>query len=323
MAHEFDHFTPEMFLPDVEHALGVRLSGLAVALPSYINRVYELETRSRERVVVKFYRPNRWTEDAILDEHDFLWDCDAEEIPVVPPYELEHGATLGISHGVFFAVFEKKRGRDLALESLDAFERVGQLLGRIHACGQARVSEFRMRMTPENFAFSAMDRLFTSGVARGRWEKPLMDICEEIIELAERHFPAPDTLFRIHGDFHRGNVLERPGEGLMAIDFDDMLVGPAVQDFWLLLPGAATESVAELNALLKGYRLFMPFDQNELKGIELFRAMRMMHYLSWCAAQAGDRLFHDLYPDWGGDAFWRGELHDFTRQRDLIREAFA
>lgn len=319
MAKEFENFTPECFLEAVEDALETRLTGFASALPSYINRVYELETGSGERVIAKFYRPGRWTPEAILDEHDFMWDCDFAEIPVVAPFELSNSSTLAFAEDVPFAVFPKKRGRESDFESEESFRRVGALAGRIHACGAERDAIHRMVLTPENFAYPAMERIFKSGVVHPSCEQALMDVCNEILDVAESLFPPEESFIRIHGDFHRANILDRPGEGLMAIDFDDMLTGPPVQDLWLLLPGTFNESGNELKYILEGYRMFRDFDESALKSIESLRAMRMMHFLSWCSAQSGDRLFREQYSNWGTESFWRGELADFRIQLERMK----
>jgi Ser/Thr protein kinase RdoA (MazF antagonist) len=134
-------------------------------------------------------------------------------------------------------------------------------------------------------------------------------------------FPHPETFFRIHGDFHIGNLLERPGEGLTAIDFDDMVHGPAVQDVWMLLPNSALESTVELEDFLRGYEMFLEFPREDLRILELLRALRMMHFLSWCAIQQGDRHFQELYPGWGSEIFWRKELEDLLRQKTLALQA--
>ena len=320
-AAAFDRVTPERFLPALEDALACRLTGLASALPSYINRVYEIEAATGERLVVKFYRPGRWSRDAILEEHAFLWECSDDEIPVVPPYELETGSTLGDFDGVPFAVFPRMRGREIELEQDETLSRVGSLLGRIHACGARGEAPNRLRMTPESFAEAAMRRIFERAAVAPQYEQELIDLCDTILDLAEAVYPPDESLIRIHGDFHRANVLDRPGTGLMAIDFDDMVTGPPVQDMWLLLPGGPAESRHELGVLLTAYEVFHPFDRSSLRLIEPLRAMRMMHFLSWCAVQSDDLGFRAQYPDWGSREFWMRETADFRIQLDNIRRA--
>lgn len=319
MRGEFDQFTPERFLPDVEKMLGAELTGYACAFTSYVNRVYELETISGDRVVAKFYRPGRWTKEAILDEHDFLFDCADREINVVAPFALTNGSTLGFSRGIPFAVFPKKRGRESEFETAESLRKVGVLLGMIHSAGAMHPAEHRMSLTPETFAEGAMNRLFDSGAVHPVWERELEMLCLDIMDEAARVLPPPAAFQRIHGDFHRANVLDRGSEGLLAIDFDDMLNGPAVQDLWLLLPDTPSKCHEELDALLGGYTLFMEFDDGTLRAVEVLRAMRMIHFLSWCAMQSGDHNFRATFPDWGSEAFWRRECGDLRRQLGTIR----
>ena len=319
MQGEFDHFTPEQFLPDVEKLLGAGLTGYACAFTSYVNRVYELETTSGDRLVAKFYRPGRWTPEAILDEHDFVFDCADREVNIVAPPEPPTGSTLGFSGRIPFAVYPKKRGREAEFETRESLHKIGALLGFIHSAGAQYPAEHRMTMTPETFAGGALKRLFDSGMVHPACGRELESVCLDIMDEAERVFPDENTFIRIHGDFHRANVLDRGGEGLLAIDFDDMLNGPPVQDIWLLLPETPSKSRGELAALLEGYELFMDFDDSSLRAVESLRAMRMMHFLSWCAIQSGDLNFHATFPDWGSESFWRRELCDLKRQLELIR----
>ena len=319
MCGEFDHFTPERFLPDVEEMLGAKLNGYACAFTSYVNRVYELETVSGDRVVAKFYRPGRWTPEAILDEHDFLFDCAEREVSVVVPFELTNGSTLGFSCGIPFSVSPKKRGRESEFETPESFRKVGALLGLIHSAGAMGIAEHRMQLTPEAFAFGALHRLLDSGAVHSAFMRELETLCLDIMDEAECVLPPSETFQRIHGDFHRANVLDRGDEGLLAIDFDDMLNGPAVQDLWLLLPDTPEKCREELNALLEGYRIFMEFDDATFRAVEVLRAMRMIHFLSWCAIQSGDRNFRVTFPDWGTESFWRRECGDLRRQLTIIR----
>lgn len=316
----FENFTPEYFMESVEDALETPMSGYASALASYINRVYELETALGERVIAKFYRPGRWSRETILDEHDFLWECDEADINVVAPYELANGSTLSEADGVLFAVFPKKRGREAEFESVESLRKIGSLLGRIHSCGAARPALNRMTMTPHDFGFAAMERIFNSGAVHKSSMHQLEDVCNDIIDLSEEIFPAEDTFIRIHGDFHRANVLDRMDEGLLAIDFDDMLNGPQVQDMWLLLPDTPSKCSAEVEAMLGGYTMFMDFDESTLNIVEALRAMRMMHFLSWCAIQTADARFRENFPDWGTESFWRRETADFVKQFEAMKK---
>jgi Ser/Thr protein kinase RdoA (MazF antagonist) len=313
---QFENLTPDRVLDAVEQSLGVRLTGLLAPLPSYINRVYELETAAGERLIAKFYRPGRWSRNALVDEHHFVLDCYEADIPVIPPLELRGGDTLGEAQAVFFAVFEKRSGRELNLGPEASWTRLGALLGRIHLAGSAAEAADRLRLHPLHSLRRDLDDL--EPVMPRRAAQALERIGQEITACCLEDFDRA-TAIRIHGDCHRGNILERPGEGLMVIDFDDMMTGPPVQDLWLLLPGHAQECRRELDALLRGYEMFFEFDDATLRLIEPLRAMRLIYFLAWCARQLRDPRFQHQFPEWGSEAFWTQELHDLEHQLGKIQ----
>ena len=317
----FDSLTPEAFLPVLESALECELTGYAAAFHSYINRVYEIRTTGEECLVVKFYRPLRWSAEAILEEHDYLWECADAGIAVVPPYELASGSTLGFWEDIPFAVFPKKRGRDASFESPEELKQAGTLVGRLHMTGGARRAEHRMILSPDSLIGSVVERL-EAGEAfpHESLSRRFRELCGEIAEIASETFPAADTFLRLHGDLHRANLLNRPGEGLLLIDFDDMLNGPPVQDLWMLLPDAPSRCPEETAALLEGYSLFREFDESSFGVVESLRAMRMLYFLSWCAMQRSDLRFSETFPDWGTERFWRAEFADLARQIPAMRE---
>ncbi len=319
MPGEFDNLTPERFLDAAEEALGERLGGYAAALPSYVNRVYEIESlASKARLVAKFYRPGRWTREAVQEEHDFVLECAEDEIPVVPPMTLSNGSTIGEADGMLFAIYPKRRGRQAEFESEESLQRVGSLVARMHAVGGRREAPSRAVMSPGIFAEDALDRILDADVVHSSSEREFIDVCERAIDVSMDLFPDESSFIRIHGDFHRANVMERPDEGLMAIDFDDMAMGPPVQDLWLLLPESPERCPQETQAVLNGYRRFMDFDESSLRLVEPLRAMRMLHFLSWCALQRDDKGFRENFPDWGSEQFWRRETADMARQLSEI-----
>ncbi len=317
MSNPFDQLTPDRILDAVESGIDRQLTGLTSPLPSYINRVYELEDVYGERLIAKFYRPGRWSREALLDEHAFLLDCAREEIPVVSPHRLANGQTLGEYDGTFYALFPKKSGRELDLYSDDGWKRLGSLVGRIHLAGSRATAEHRQRMHPEHTTLPEIDLLVHGGFMGRHQADRFADIAHRIVDIALGEFEGIE-LQRIHGDCHRANILERPGEGLMVIDFDDMVMGPAVQDIWLLLPGSANSSRHEINLILEGYELFMEFDDRQLRLVEILRAMRIIYFLAWCSTQIDDFKFRTNFPDWGSDMFWQREVADLERQHQTI-----
>ncbi|WP_372806777.1 serine/threonine protein kinase [Pontiella sp.] len=317
MNASFDDLTPDRILDAVEAGMDCSLTGLTAPLPSYINRVYELQPVEGERLIAKFYRPGRWDRAALQDEHDFVLDCAAEEIPVVAPLALASGETIGEYEGLLYSVFPKRSGREMALHDNEGWRRLGGLVGRIHLAGAERDAENRLHMHPETTTIPEIDRLLGGGFLSRQQAGRFKEVTGRIVDIALREFQGVE-LQRIHGDCHRANILERPGEGLMVIDFDDMVMGPAVQDIWLLLPGHANQSRHEINLILEGYEQFMDFDDRQLRLVEILRAMRIIYFLSWCSTQIDDFKFQSNFPDWGSDGFWQREVADLEHQYHAI-----
>jgi Ser/Thr protein kinase RdoA (MazF antagonist) len=317
MSSAFDNLTPDCILNAIEEGMDCQLTGLTAPLPSYINRVYELQSVAGEKLIAKFYRPGRWDRAALQDEHDFVLDCAADEIPVVAPLSLAHGDTIGEYGGILYSVFPKKSGREMGLHDDDGWLRLGRLVGRIHQAGWQRDAENRLTMHPETTTIPEINMLLDGGFLSRHQADRFKDVTGRIVEIALREFEEVE-LQRIHGDCHRANILERPDEGLMVIDFDDMVMGPAVQDIWLLLPGHANSTRHEINLILEGYEQFMEFDDRQLRLVEILRAMRIIYFLSWCSTQVDDFKFQSNFPDWGSELFWQRELADLEHQYHAI-----
>ncbi len=317
MNASFDNLTPDRILDAVESALDCPLTGLTAPLPSYINRVYELQSVGGERLIAKFYRPGRWARAALQDEHDFVLDCADEEIPVVAPLVLPGGETIAECDDILFSVFPKKSGREMALHTDEGWQRLGSLVGRIHLAGSRRTAQNRLRMHPETTTIPEINLLLGGGFMSPHQADRFRDVTNRIVEIALREFEGIE-LQRIHGDCHRANILERPDEGLMVIDFDDMVMGPAVQDIWLLLPDHANRTRHEINLILDGYEQFMDFDDRQLRLVEILRAMRIIYFLAWCSTQADDFKFRSNFPDWGSEMFWQREVADLEHQYHAI-----
>ena len=319
-APDFEHLVPDTMLEAVEGVLGEPLTGLATPLPSYINRVYEVETMAGERLIAKFYRPGRWSRDALQDEHDFVLDCAEDEIPVIAPLADKDGRTLHEADGIYFTLFPKRWGRQLELDSPKDWLRVGRLLGRIHVTGSRHEAVARTDLHPDVSTEEHLAHLLDGGFVTPMHEPAFREVTGRILELTAHLFEDAEFI-RIHGDCHCGNLLKRPGEGIMVIDFDDMMMGPPVQDMWLLLPGRTEECRTELALLLRGYEQFREFEDWTLRLIEPLRAMRIIYFLAWCSHQVDDFKFRTMYPDWGSDAFWQREVADLRVQLAAIRES--
>ena len=315
---DFEDLVPDVMLNAVENATGRSMTGLAHPLPSYINRVYGVKDSSGEELIAKFYRPRRWSPEALQDEHDFVLECAADEIPVVAPLQFADGKTLHEDNGIYFTIFPKRYGRNFEANRDEDWVRIGSLLGRVHVVGARREAEFRTDLHPLESTVAHVDHLLDNGIVTLAFENAFENITNSILDLIENLFDDVEFI-RIHGDCHGGNILDRLTEGIMIIDFDDMMIGPPVQDLWMLLPDQADKCRREFNLILKGYEQFREFDDGSFRLIEPLRAMRIIYFLFWCSRQVNDYRFQTLYPNWGSDAFWRNEIADLVQQRNLIQ----
>jgi Ser/Thr protein kinase RdoA (MazF antagonist) len=321
MEADFSSLTPDAVLDVVESSVGQRCSGVIRPLPSYINRVYSVELRSGEFIVAKFYRPGRWSLDAIRDEHAFVRACADEEIPVIAPLRFVNGDTLGDTGGIAFALFPRRGGRPIepADPGDSMWPRLGALLARVHRVGERAAAPSRLTLHPLATTTADMDYLLDHDFLDPRETRRLEQFGLALLDLISPLFEGCETL-RLHGDCQHTNVLERPETGLFLIDFDDMMNGPPVQDLWMLLPGRLSESREVMDQLLEGYETFRSFDRRSLRLIEALRVMRMTYYLAWCARQSHDAAFRQNHPDWGTRVFWAKELAELEAQLEVIRE---
>ncbi|MEW6595358.1 MAG: serine/threonine protein kinase [Thermodesulfobacteriota bacterium] len=316
----FRRLTPDAVLGVVEQALGVRCTNLCRPLASYINRVYELEQEDGSGLVVKFYRPGRWSLAALQDEHDFLLELAGREIPVIAPLPFAGNGTLGQHQGVFFAVFPKCGGRSFDEYNDEQWLEIGRLLGRVHAVGAARPPAGRIVMRPDRSTRDHLRYLLAGNFLPSDLAQSFSALVETIIAEITPLFAGVE-LIRIHGDCHFSNLIYRPGESFYLIDFDDMAFGPPVQDFWMLLPGYRDETHVEIDLFLEGYETFRDFDRRTLRLIEPLRAMRFIHYTAWCACQVAEEGLSRVAPDFGSRDYWQREIDDLADQLERIRSA--
>jgi len=266
------------------------------------------------RLIAKFYRPGRWELPALREEHEFVLQCARAEIPVIAPLVLRDGSTLGKTEaGIYFAIYPKRFGREIELNEEEAWRRIGSLIARMHNVGDDQDAPHRLMHHPLESTGEEIAWLLDGGYLPPMYQRNFAEVTDKIMDLIVPLFDNVEFI-RIHGDCHRANILERPGEGLMLIDFDDMMIGPPVQDLWLLLPEHAPQARAEINWLLEGYEQLREFNRRDLRLIEPLRAMRMIYFLAWIARQSGDFNFSRHFDDWGSDRFWRREIADLELQ---------
>ncbi len=313
----FHSLTPDTIITLVEKALDKRCTNLCRPLNSYINRVYELEDEDNGGLVVKFYRPGRWSQDGLQDEHDFLLELAAQEIPVVAPLILQDGGSLGKHENIHFAVFPKKGGRSFDEYNDDQWMELGRLLGRTHNVGAMHLPKDRLTMAPDKSTRQQVDSILDHGFIPADLLPRFKDLTDTLINEVAPLF-ADTEMIRIQGDCHFSNLIYRPNESFFIIDFDDMVVGPPVQDFWMLLSGYREDSLAEIEIFLEGYEMFRNFDRSSLRLIEPLRAMRFIHYTAWCAHQFAEDGETRVDADFGSRHYWQTEINDLADQLDRI-----
>jgi Ser/Thr protein kinase RdoA (MazF antagonist) len=314
-ARAFFALTPERVLDAVEVG-GRRCTGRFVVLNSWENRVYQLELDDGSYVVGKFYRPARWSEDALLDEHDLLLDLAEEGLPIVPPLELRDGDTLGTVDGIRFALFPRLGGR--AAEDLDdeQLRTLGYLLARIHHVAGQYDAEHRPRLDPDTYCRAEISLLISERFARGLVASRLRDAALRLAELADP-FWVGLPMQRIHGDCHLGNLLMTP-KGPHFLDFDDLCVGPVVQDLWLLWGGRDAWGQRRRDVLIEGYDTWAPFPTSQLRLVEVLRGFRYMRYAGWIARRWEDPAFRSGFPYFGTEAYWDRLALDVQEQVGLV-----
>ncbi len=316
----FPDLGPDTVLNLAETALDIPCTNLCRQLNSYINRVFELEAADGRGLVVKLYRPDRWSKKALQDEHDFLLELDQHEIPVIPPLILRNGETLGNLKNLYFSIFPRCGGRSYDEFNEEQWLEIGRLLGRSHAIGAIHPSRDRITMLPGHSTKKQVQFILESNVIpqaplAARFSSVCHEIIDEIIPLFDG-----TNLGRIHGDCHFSNIIYRPGESFFLIDFDDMAMGPAIQDLWMLLPGTPQESLLEIDLFLEGYETFHHFDRRSLRLIEPLRAMRFLHYISWLTHQYIADGSAPIVPEFGSTQYWETEIADLADQLERIRK---
>ena len=318
-ATSYATLSPDLVL-DALDTLGLYSDGRLLALNSYENRVYQIGMEDGPPVVAKFYRPGRWSDAQILEEHAFVAELVEREIPVVPAMGLD-GGTLQHFGGFAFAVFPRHGGRAPELEDRDTLEWMGRFLGRIHAVGALAPYTLRPALNLDTFGIAPRDFLLSHDFIPPELKAAWQSVVEQALDGVRGCYQRAGAvgMLRLHGDCHVGNVLWT-GDGPHFVDFDDSRSGPAVQDLWMLLSGERADMVRQLSDLLAGYEDFCEFDPRELHLIEALRTLRLIHYSGWLASRWDDPAFPAAFPWFNTQRYWQDRILELREQVALMAE---
>jgi len=309
--------TPDAVLNALD-SIGLHSDGRLLALNSYENRVYQIGLEDASPVVAKFYRPARWPDAAILEEHAFTQELAEREIPVVAPMEIA-GNTLHRYTDFRFTVYPRRGGRAPELDDPNTLEWMGRFIGRIHAVGALKT--FQHRPTLDIASFGVAPREF---LLNNNWIPPDLDaayrsVINQALESVRHCYARAGAVasIRLHGDCHAGNVLWTDN-GPHFVDFDDSRMGPAVQDLWMMLSGERADRARQLADVLAGYEDFYDFDTRELHLIEALRTLRLIHYSAWLASRWEDPAFPIAFPWFNTQIYWQDRILELREQIALM-----
>lgn len=318
-AHPYENLTPDTVEAAVE-AVGFVPDGRLLALNSYENRVYQVGIEADAPIIAKFYRPDRWSTNAILEEHAFALELAGDEVPVIAPL-IRDARTLFECAGFRFALFERRGGHWPELGTATEREWMGRFLGRLHARGRVRRFQHRMSLSTEHFAAEPREWLLAEDWIPEHLIDAYATVSADVIEAVEARFDEAGAVasIRLHGDCHPGNVLWTEA-GPHFVDLDDCMMGPAMQDLWMLLSGSRAEMAEQCSQLLKGYRQFADFNYGELRLIEPLRSLRMMHYAGWLARRWSDPAFPRAFPWFAEPRYWEQHVLNLREQLAALQE---
>ncbi len=315
-SQDFFKLTPDQVLDAIE-SVGLLPQAALLALNSYENRVYQFRDDDENKYVVKFYRPERWTNEQILEEHQFTFQLSDNEIPVVPPIKFNQQSLLEYS-GFRFSIFESHGGRTPELEDKDTLTWLGRFIGRIHAVGESQNFKYRPELTLQSFAIESSHYLQNNDFIPSHIFAAYQAITQQLIDICQQKFEqlGDYPTIRLHGDCHPSNVLWTD-KGPHFVDFDDARMGPAIQDLWMLINDASDKKL--WNHLLDGYEDFMEFDDRQFKIMEPLRTMRMIHYSAWLAKRWHDPSFKHNFPWFNSSRYWEEHILSLKEQLAIIQ----
>lgn len=301
---------------DAVESLGY-LSDLRIfPLNSYENRVYQVGLDEKEPIIAKFYRPHRWSDEQIMEEHQFSLELSDAEVPVIPPLSID-GETLFRFKDFRFSLAQRRGGYAPELDNLETLFTLGQHMGRIHAIGATSEFSYRPELTLENFGLKSRRLLLEDNHIPKNLIASYEAISSQLITKLQTIFNRDYTRIRLHGDCHPGNIMTRP-DSMYIVDLDDCRSGPAIQDLWMLISGETEQRQRQCMELLEGYEEFYEFDVSELALIEGLRTIRLMHYAAWLARRWHDPAFPLAFPWFNTERYWSEHIQELQEQLFLL-----
>ncbi len=316
---DYARLSPDLVLDAIE-SIGFLSDARVLTLNSYENRVYQIGIEDAEPLIAKFYRPDRWSDEQILEEHQFAFELVEQEIPVIAPI-IKDGKSLFEYENYRFALYERRGGHAPELENLDTLHTLGQQLGRIHAVGQTKPFQFRPTISIKSFAVESRHYILEQNLVPSSLLEAYTSLTQDLIEKIESQYDVSQyRSIRLHGDCHPGNILVRY-DNLHIVDLDDARNGPAIQDLWMLLNGDRAQKISQLSSILDGYEEFCEFDSKEIRLIEVFRSLRMLHYCGWLAKRWSDPAFPMAFPWFNTENYWASHILELREQLAALDEA--
>ena len=315
----FSQLSPDLVVDAIE-SVGYVSDLRIFPLNSYENRVYQVGIEDAQPIIAKFYRPGRWSDLQILEEHEFSLSLSNLEIPVISPLSSRDGQTLLFYQNYRFALYPRRGGYAPDLSDLDTLFTLGQHIGRIHKLGMAKDFHRRPSISLETFGANSRDYLLSNNFIPASLIDAYSSLAEDILKLLAEKINEVDFLpIRLHGDCHPGNILQRP-DSLYLVDLDDSRSGPAIQDLWMLLSGNRAQKETQIEAILEGYEEFCEFNYAELKLIEAFRTLRILHYSGWLAKRWQDPAFPLAFPWFNTERYWAEHILELREQFAALNE---
>lgn len=317
--HPFDALTPD-FIMDAVESLGFACDCRILALNSYENRVYQVGIEDTDPLIAKFYRPRRWSREQILEEHQFCFELEEQELPVVAPWRDPKGESLFHFRGFLLALFPRRGGHAPEFDNLDNLFILGRLLGRIHRVGAIHAFVERPAIDLQTFGHDSIS-LLTESFVPPEYRESWLALSEQLMQALATVFETTREVsrIRVHGDCHSGNMLWRDGAPNF-VDFDDARKAPAVQDIWMLLSGDRMRQQVQLAKILEGYHQFHDFDLRELRLIEALRTLRMLYHSAWIGRRWNDPAFPRAFPWFNSAQFWNNQIIELREQLGALHD---